>query len=515
MFDLMQIRLCGGLLRIVHAVIEASPTLVCGLIIAGVLRRMVGPREVCRLFGVGRRSELPRAWILGMLLPVCSLGVIPVARELRRSGVPASTVLAFALSAPLLNPMSVLYGLTLSEPWLIFAFVMGSLVVALGAGLAWKRWFAASSDIPSAEVEPPRRPGLGRLVAVVASAAREAAGPTLAYCAIALLGVGLLSMLVPATSLQHLMRHDDLRSPALMALIAFPVYASPMKAMMVLGLMFEHGNSAGASYVFFVLGAGVNLGVVAWAAATYGIRRALPWFALVVGLTLALGYACERPLYFSPHEEDHTHAFDEFCCQFLDNGGGFDRGIILTNLADRLQAYEIVSLAALACLLLLGAALRLRGQRQTVSAPEEPLPSKALRPWERPIPGPVLGVIALVGFAFLATIGAYVYYPEARTVFEEVRGVKANALTAVLSGDKPVAIRSIRIWDDLTRRLEVGVFLRRGKLSLDERLRADELRDRLEEVRDALNAGKYADAKAMVWKVEKAHERCRDAYMDE
>lgn len=516
MFSLIELRVCGGLLRIVHAVIEASPTLLCGLVIAGVLRRMIGARDLRRLFGVGTRTELPRAWIVGMLLPVCSLGVIPVARELRRSGVPAATVLAFVLAAPLLNPLSVLYGLTLSEPWMIFGFVMGSLIVSVGAGLAWRRWFAADADVTQADTDRPCPPGIRRLAAVVASSARECAGPTLAYCLIAMVGVGLVGALVPGGFLQHTMRHHDPLSVPLMALLAVPVYASPMKAMMVLGLMFEHGNSVGAAYVLFVLGAGLNLGVIAWIMVTYGVRRTLPWFAMVIMLTVGLAYAGERPLYFSPQEEDHTHAFDEFGSPFFDNGGGFDRNIILTNLADRLQAYEIVSLAGLAALFVLGLALRLRGSQPAAvpavaALPTEP--AERLRYWDRPIPPPVLAGVALLGFVILATIGAYVYYPSAPTVFDEVRGVKANALTAVLCGDTPVAVRSIRRWDDLTRRLEVGVVLRGGTLSREARLRADELRDRLEEVRDALNAGKLAEAKAMVSKVEKAHDRCRDIYL--
>ena len=62
-----------------------------------------------RLFGRGVRGAV-RGWAIGMVLPVCSLGVIPVARELRRGGVPGGTVLAFVLTAPLLNPISFLYG---------------------------------------------------------------------------------------------------------------------------------------------------------------------------------------------------------------------------------------------------------------------------------------------------------------------------------------------------------------------------------------------------------------------
>ena len=93
----------GFLLRLGQGAIEASLMLVVGVVVAGVFRRMVGPAGTRRLFGSGVRG-LFRGWLAGMLLPVRSLGVIPVARELRRCGVPGGTVLAFVLAAPLLNP---------------------------------------------------------------------------------------------------------------------------------------------------------------------------------------------------------------------------------------------------------------------------------------------------------------------------------------------------------------------------------------------------------------------------
>lgn len=45
---------------------------------------------------------------LGMLLPVCECGTVPVARSLRQKGLPLSTAAAFLLAAPLVNPITVI-----------------------------------------------------------------------------------------------------------------------------------------------------------------------------------------------------------------------------------------------------------------------------------------------------------------------------------------------------------------------------------------------------------------------
>src|SRR5258707_8395993 len=116
----------GVLVRSGQVAVESSTTLLCGLLVAGVMRRMLGAQGTRRLFGGSGWKGLFRAWAVGMLLPVCSLGVLPIAREMRRAGVPSGTILAFVLAAPHINPLSLLYGLALSEPVVGLCFGLGS-----------------------------------------------------------------------------------------------------------------------------------------------------------------------------------------------------------------------------------------------------------------------------------------------------------------------------------------------------------------------------------------------------
>jgi uncharacterized membrane protein YraQ (UPF0718 family) len=533
MSDAILVGLLGGLTRAAQAAVEATPTILCGLIVAGVLRKMVGAADVRRVFGSGGWRSLVRAWALGMLLPVCSFGVLPVARELRRSGVPAGAVLAFALVAPLINPMSLLYGLTLSEPLVILCFGLGSLFVSTAAGLAWGRWFALPELLPAEADEPLPAPGLGRMAAVAAAAARELTGPVFGYWLIGLLGAGLLGAALPHGILQGTMKHDDPLSPLLMTAVAVPVYAPPMKAMMTLGLMFEHGNSVGAAFVLLILGAGVTLGTLAWVGRAYGSRRGGAWIGLVVTLTLAVAYASERPLYFAAHEEAHTHAFDSISSPFA---GGYSASAALEEIrpkiAESAGPFELVALGALVLLGILGGTIRALDRLRPATSepaaenhstdfvvslgvpPEEAGPTAQPVPiWNRPIPAPALGVIALLGLILFGVIGVYVYYPAPEVVFDEMTRVRAEALTAVTSHKQEIAVRQIAHWDLLTRKLQVGVLIRKGGLSDESRQAAEDLRERLEELRDALLQQRPKDAEDLVPHVEAAYRNCRQGYL--
>ena len=74
----MEAALWGGLVRFVQAMSEGAPTFLVGLVVAGIFRRLIGPAGTRKLFGGSTIRSLLQSWGIGMLLPVCSLGVIRV-----------------------------------------------------------------------------------------------------------------------------------------------------------------------------------------------------------------------------------------------------------------------------------------------------------------------------------------------------------------------------------------------------------------------------------------------------
>ncbi len=505
----------GAVLRIVQAAISAAPTILVGLFVAGVFRRLLGQEGTRRLFGCGTWRELPQAWLIGMFLPVCSLGVIPVAREMRRAGISAGTVLAFAMTAPLFNPLSMLYGLTLSEPSVIIAFAFGSMLIVTLVGAALNRLFpGVSHDEPA---PPPVAAGLRRMASIAVVAAREIAGPSLLYIAIGLLGVGLLGAALPPSSLQSTMEHTNPYAPLAMAGVAIPAYASPMTAMAQLGSMFQHANSVGAAFVLLTLGAGINLGLIAWVLRNYGLVRGLAWLVVLLAVVLAIAYAIEEPLY--PREitpPGHTHAFDMYCRPFHP-GESHPTEVVGAKLRESLQPFERVSLVVLGSLVTAGLVLRALNRRWRIESWLERPPGRSNRApgWlDLTVPAPALGGAALVGLVALSIVGCYAFYPTPAEVFEEMTILKAEVLTAAMSGDRKHVEHFVPVWDDWTRRLQVGAFLREGSLSPYRRMKAKVFRDRLELLKHAVEEGDRDETKDFVAQVSKAYTGMRRAFLE-
>lgn len=504
--------IAGGLLRFVQALGQAAPTILVGLIVTGIFRRLLGQQNTLRVFGNNGWRSLPQAWALGMLLPVCSLGVIPILREMRRSGVGGGAILAFALAAPLFNPLSLLYGLTLSKPYVIVAFAFCSLAIVTIIGSLWDRLFPNSA---AAEAPPrPARQGLKRMLAILLVTVREAAGPSLGYILIGLSGTAVLAALLSPGALERSMNGDNPWAPWTMTWVAIPAYATPMLAMSQLGAMFQHANSPGAAFALLTLGAGMNLGSLAWMTAHFGWKRSAVWFGLLVTVVLGLAYAINGPLLPTEVDPaDHTHAFDVYCNPFRPSQN------LAADAEFRFRSIPLLDwcgMAILGTVVLAGLILRKVDSAGRIESWLESDAESAAVPsrWDVTVPAPVLGVVALIGLVAFSIVGCFAYYPSRQEVFEEMKAVRAEALYFAKQKDSKRTDHWFALWDDWTRKLEVGVYLRTGRLSEYQHMKARIFREKLEQLRHAVEDQDDEEIKECVSGVYHADRRLQVAFSD-
>jgi uncharacterized protein len=503
--------LCSGAVRLIQALLLASPTILVSLFLTGVLRRLFGHEATRRIFGGSGWKSLAQSWALGMLLPGCSLGVIPISRELRRAGLSGGAVLAFALSQPLFDPLSLLYGLTLSKPLIVFMFAGCSLVLVMAVGSVWD-WLYPNSTQPEPEPAPVQA-GWPRLLSIIITVAREAFSPTLAYIVVGLLGTALLAVILPSGALQRAMNGGNLWAPWTMTWVAIPAYATPTLAMSQLGSMFQHGNSAGAALLLLTLGAGLNLGLLAWVVKTYGFKPSLVWFSLLLVAGLGMAYALDKPLH--PRDvdpADHTHAFDIYCSPFHSS----ETNLTLQawqRLQDRATVFDVLPAAALGVLVATGVALRLADPTQRIEAwlvsREATQRSSS---YDVAIPAPLVGAAVLIGVVALSVVGCYSYYPEQSEVFAEMQIIQAEAIFAARQGDVLLTDNYIGMWDKWSRRLEVGVYLRERRLTRYQQIKGRIFRQKLELLRHEVEDGDKAAASELTRQVLDAYYRLKRAY---
>ena len=121
--------------------------------------------------------------------------------------------------------------------------------------------------------------------------------------------------------------------------------------------------------------------------------------------------------------------------------------------------------------------------------------------------------IALLGVIGLSVFGCYVYYPPPSDIFEELRIVNTEVVTAATSQHWDSALYWIPIYDDWTRKLQVSMFLRGEQLTPYHRAKADVLREKLELLEHEVEDEEVEQSRQLGMDVARAYRRMRTAYM--
>jgi hypothetical protein len=292
-----------------------------------------------------------------------------------------------------------------------------------------------------------------------------------------------------------------------------------MLAMSQLGMMFQHANSIGAAFVLLALGAGMNLGLAACMLKQYGIRRTAVWFVLLLVVVLGLAYGVDGPLFPRDIEPaNHTHAFDIYSQPFT--SAEVVRGRIVNQIVEKLERdvnpWEWHALKLLGLLVLSGVILRLADRHGRLESWIHTAPAdNGLGRMDFVVPGPVLGLLSLAGLVAFSIVGCYAYYPPADEVLEQMFIAKGEALGSATAGDVTHANYWIDIYDDWSRKLEVGVYLRRWELSDYHRWKARLLREQLELLKHELEEGEKEEVSRLRFRISVTHQRLHRAFTDE
>lgn len=130
-----------GLTLAISVIIESLPFVVLGIGLSVAVQVWVPPTLLLRMLPrtpVLRRSALS---LLGVLLPVCECGNVPLARGLMARGMPVADVITFLLAAPILNPITIVvtYQAFGFSDGILVGRVLGGFLIANLAGWLFSR----------------------------------------------------------------------------------------------------------------------------------------------------------------------------------------------------------------------------------------------------------------------------------------------------------------------------------------------------------------------------------------
>jgi len=275
-----------------------SPYLLLGFLVAGLLSRMISAEWVERHLGGKGLGEVFKASLLGVPLPLCSCGVLPVGASLRRQGAGRGATTAFMLSTPQTGVDSIAVTYALLGPFLavlrpvaalLTGFLGGTLVHALGehngaavpVGIDGATCSGGSceddQDSPKTTVEAlrygfvtlPRDIGRALLIGIAIS--------------------GLIAAFIKPAALESYLGGGLLPMLAAMA-IGVPLYVCATASTPIALSLIYAGLSPGAALVFLVSGPATNTAALTTLWKVLGRRTTIIYLATVVVGALGTGF---------------------------------------------------------------------------------------------------------------------------------------------------------------------------------------------------------------------------------
>jgi uncharacterized protein len=276
---------------------EMSPYLLFGFLMAGILSVCISPEFIERHLGGRGFGPVLKAGLLGVPLPLCSCGVIPVAASFRRHGASRAATTSFLLSTPQtgVDSIAVTYAL-LGGAFAVYRPLV-ALVTGLLGGLLVMLFAQSNRNGNTAEDQ---RPECHESCCSDEGQKTNVVWRVLQYGFVTLprdIGVPLLIGVVIAGAISALTSPDQWKpylgggifSIILMMALGIPIYVCASASVPIAAGLIHLGASPGAALAFLIAGPASNAATIATIWKLLGRRTVLLYLLTIVVTAVGAG----------------------------------------------------------------------------------------------------------------------------------------------------------------------------------------------------------------------------------
>lgn len=283
--------------------LQSAPALVLGYLAVGLSQSFLPADWAGRIMGGRPLQQALRGVAVGLPLPVCSCGVLPIYRDLVRKGASLAGGIAFLVATPELEIAAVLLSVRLLGPDVTIARVLSAgilaLLVALIADRVGRRVTAQGGAVPASGATAPAAseragaaPGSvaasqGRLARALRSGFVDAVDDTGSWL---LAGLGLAAILTPYLDPSLLRSLPAGLDVPIAALLGLPLYVCASGSTPLAAVLIAQGVSPGAAIAFLLTGPASNVTTYGVLSSMHGRRLALAFAASMLLFATLLGY---------------------------------------------------------------------------------------------------------------------------------------------------------------------------------------------------------------------------------
>jgi uncharacterized membrane protein YraQ (UPF0718 family) len=225
---------------------------------------------------------------IGVPLPICSCGVLPIAAGLRKHGAGKGPTAALLISTPQTGVDSILATYALLGP--VFA-VARPIAAALTGVVGGAVVSAVGGEDASTVAVEEAAAGSHGVKAIFWQAYRRLLGSVAKPLAVGLAVSALVTVLVPDNFFADVFHGSDWIAMPVMALVGFPMYVCSTASIPIAASLVAKGVSPGAAFVFLMVGPAMNAMSLTTVAALVGRKAAAAYVAVIMAGAILCGIA--------------------------------------------------------------------------------------------------------------------------------------------------------------------------------------------------------------------------------
>lgn len=287
--------------------LDASPYILFGILVAGLLKMFLSTDYIARNLGEGRFKPVFKAAMLGIPIPLCSCGVLPAAVSLKKQGASNGATTAFLISTPESGIDSIAISWALLDPIMTVARPVVAFITAFAAGISESFFGTSESSLKvdnscvvdgccdGKDCDPVEHNNhhsfLEKLVGGLKYAFGELWGDLAGWFAVGLLLAGFITAVIPDDVVTAYLG-GGLSAMLLMLLVGIPLYICATASTPIAAALIMKGVSPGAALVFLLVGPATNVASLSVLVGMLGKRAvaiylgAIAVVSVLAGLTL-------------------------------------------------------------------------------------------------------------------------------------------------------------------------------------------------------------------------------------
>ncbi|MCR1849976.1 efflux transporter SaoE [Paeniclostridium sordellii] len=281
----------------------ASGWLIISFIIAGLLHNLISPQRFQRSLGNTKISSLLKSTVSGMLLPICSCGVIPIGISMYFSGAYLGPVLAFMTSTPIINPIAVILSLGLLGPDVTIIYVIAGFTIPMIVGILGNKLGGPELCINqdedeeiAIELEEESLSITQKIIEGLKWSFSELALTISKYVVLGMLVAGFITTVFPSSIIQKYLGNPGVLSLGSIAILACIMYVCAVGHIPFIAALVASGASPGVAITFLIAGAATNLPELISMYKVIGKRTVAIYSITLTTCSLIVGYITNQLL---------------------------------------------------------------------------------------------------------------------------------------------------------------------------------------------------------------------------